>query len=44
MESGKRLPGKKIIPQIATALELKASVVINWYLEEIRAKLEGQST
>jgi transcriptional regulator with XRE-family HTH domain len=40
IESGKRLPGKKIIPNIAIVLNLKPSIVINWYLEDMREKLE----
>lgn len=39
MENGKRLPGKKIIPKLAEALNLKTNEVINWYLEDIREKL-----
>lgn len=40
IENGKRLPGKKIIPKIAVALKLKTAVVLNWYLEEIRYRIE----
>jgi len=40
MENGKRLPGKKIIPKIAQTLGLKTNVVINWYLEDVREKLQ----
>lgn len=40
MENGKRLPSKKIIPKIALALNIKTNIVINWYLEDIRQKLE----
>lgn len=40
MESGSRMPGKKNIPIIASALHLKTLVVLNWYLEDIRAKLQ----
>lgn len=40
MENGKRLPGKKVIPKIANALDLKTNVVINWYLEDVRKRLE----
>lgn len=39
MENGKRLPGKKVIPQLATALGVKVNIVINWYLEEMRERL-----
>jgi transcriptional regulator with XRE-family HTH domain len=40
IENGKRLPGKKIIPKIASALKIKTNVIINWYLEDMREKLQ----
>lgn len=40
MENGKRLPSKKIIPKMAIALGVKTNIVINWYLEDMRDKLE----
>lgn len=40
IENGKRLPGKKIIPKIADALHLKTNIIINWYLEDLREKLQ----
>lgn len=40
IENGNRLPGKKVIPKIANAFNIKPSVVIDWYLEDIRKKLE----
>ena len=40
MEGGHRLPGKKIIPKIATALNIKINILINWYLEDLREKLQ----
>lgn len=39
IENGKRNPGKKVLPKIATALKLKTADVLNWYLEEMRLKL-----
>jgi len=39
MENEKRLPGKKVIPKIAEALNIKTNIVINWYLEDLREKL-----
>lgn len=39
MENGKRLPGKKVIPRLAQALNVKTNIVINWYLEDLREKL-----
>ena len=40
MENGRRLPGKKIIPKIAQALHLKTNIIVNWYLEDLREKLQ----
>ena len=40
IENGQRRPGKKILPKIALALNLKTSTVLNWYLEDIRQKLQ----
>lgn len=39
IENGKRLPGKNILPKIAVALKLKNSIVLGWYLEDIKAKM-----
>lgn len=39
IENGKRLPGKKILPKIAEALQIKTVVVLNWYLEDISQKI-----
>jgi transcriptional regulator with XRE-family HTH domain len=40
IENGKRLPGRKIIPKIGQALHVKTNIIINWYLEDIREKLQ----
>ena len=40
MENNKRLPGKKIIPKLAVALNIKTNIVINWYLENLRERLQ----
>jgi len=40
MEGNHRLPGRKIIPKIATAFDIKTNIVINWYLEDLREKLQ----
>lgn len=40
IENGKRLPGKKVIPKIALALDVKTNIVINWYLEDLREKMQ----
>lgn len=39
IENGRRSPGKKIIPKIAAALQIKTVVVLNWYLEDISQKM-----
>lgn len=39
IEDDKRLPGKKILPKIADALQIKTVDVLNWYLEDLRKKL-----
>lgn len=40
IENGKRLPGKKILPKIAGALQLKTSVILNWYLEDVSQNIK----
>jgi len=40
MENGMRLPGKKLIPKIAQALNISTVTVLNWYLEDIRMKIK----
>ncbi len=40
IENGKRLPGKKVIPKLASALNLKTNIIVNWYLEDLREKLQ----
>jgi transcriptional regulator with XRE-family HTH domain len=40
IENGKRLPGRKVIPKIAKALHLKTNIIVNWYLEDLRRKLQ----
>jgi transcriptional regulator with XRE-family HTH domain len=42
IETGKRLPGRKVIPKIADVLDIKTNIIINWYLEDIRVKISGQ--
>ena len=41
IENDKRLPGKKVLPKIATALNLKTVVVLNWYLEHVNQKMRS---
>lgn len=40
IENGQRLPSKKTLPKIATALQIKITVVLNWYLEDISQKIK----
>ncbi len=40
IENGKRLPGRKVIPKLAVALHVKTNIVVNWYLEDLREKLQ----
>lgn len=40
IENDKRLPGKKNLPKLAAALNLKTVVILNWYLEDISYKLQ----
>lgn len=42
IENCKRLPGKKVLPKIANALNLKTAVVLNWYLEDISYKMSEE--
>lgn len=37
IENNKRLPGEKILSKIAVALQVKTTVVLNWYLEDLRS-------
>ena len=39
LESGKRSPGKNLLPKIARALKLEKSIVIGWYLADQKEKL-----
>lgn len=41
IENGRRMPGKKLIPQIAAALGLRTTVVLNWYLEDVNQKIQS---
>jgi transcriptional regulator with XRE-family HTH domain len=43
IENGKRLPSIRLIPTIAKALHLETNIIINWYLEDIREKLEKET-
>jgi len=40
LENNKRLPSKRLIPQIAEALKINPNIIIEWYLEDIKSKLE----
>jgi transcriptional regulator with XRE-family HTH domain len=40
IENDHRRPGKKILGKLAEALGVKSSFMINWYLDDLRKKLE----
>ena len=40
IENNKRVPGVKILPRIAEALHVGTSDVLNWYLEDMRERLQ----
>ena len=40
IENGNRLPGKKTLLKIAVVLQIEKTVVLNWYLEDIRQKMQ----
>ncbi|MEO8105577.1 MAG: helix-turn-helix transcriptional regulator [Candidatus Saccharibacteria bacterium] len=40
IENGQRLPSSKIMPKIALALDIKTTIVLNWYLDALREKVE----
>ncbi len=39
IESGKRMPGKKLLIKLAAAINKNTSEVLNWYLEDLSQKL-----
>lgn len=39
IETNKRRPGKKILLKLAQALKVNSTVVLNWYLEDLRYRL-----
>ena len=39
MESGKRLPGKPLLPKIATALNIPVEVILEWYFADMKDKI-----
>lgn len=41
IENGQRLPGKKMLPKIALALDIKTVTVLNWYLEDVANQLSS---
>ena len=44
IETGKRLPGKKVIKKIATALDIPTETLLTWYLEDISQKVKADLT
>ena len=41
IENGKRLPGKKVLPKFALALQIKIATVLNWYLMDISQRIQA---
>lgn len=41
IESGKRMPGKKLLQKLAVALQKNTSEVLNWYLEDLSQKIRN---
>lgn len=39
IESDKRRPSVKVMPKIAEVMKLPVNVILNWYLEDMREKL-----
>lgn len=42
IENGNRLPGKKTILQVASALNIKTVVVLNWYLDDVSHRIRKE--
>jgi len=40
IENNQRLPSSKVMPKMAQALNLNTSVILNWYLDEMREKVQ----
>ena len=40
IENDKRLPSIKLLPKLALALNLKTNIVLNWYLENLRERMQ----
>lgn len=41
IESGKRMPAKKLLLKLAVALHKNTSEVLNWYLEDLSQKIRN---
>lgn len=39
IETNRRRPGKKILLKLAQALKVNSTVVLNWYLKDLRYRL-----
>lgn len=40
IENGRRVPSTKVLPKLAQALNLKTNIILNWYLEDMREKIQ----
>jgi transcriptional regulator with XRE-family HTH domain len=42
IENSRRVPSTKLIPKIAKALNIKTATILDWYLEDMRLKMERE--
>jgi len=42
IENGRRLPGSRLLPKLAAAFSLSTAVLVDWYLEDMRAKIQHE--
>ncbi len=40
IENNQRFPSSKVLPKLAQVFQVKTNVVLNWYLEDVREKME----
>jgi transcriptional regulator with XRE-family HTH domain len=40
IENGRRLPGAKLLPRIAGAFSIRPSLILDWYLEDLRDRMQ----
>ncbi len=42
IENGQRLPSTRLLPKIAKALKIKTGLILEWYLEEMKLRMEKE--